>query len=341
MTHLTLAPARAIRPRVLFICGSHNQTTQMHQVARALPEAEAWFSPYFGTGLLHELRNAGLLESTILGRRHARRCRQYLARHGLALDERARCNRYDLVVTCTDQIVPANIRATPLVLVQEGILDPDTILQPLARRFRNFPRWLAGTAATGQSRAWERFCVASDGYREWFLAQGLPADRMVTTGIPNFDNCAAYRNNDFPWHDYVLVCTSDTRETLKFENRRRFLRRCGGIAAGRPLFFKLHPNERIERARREIESELPGARVLTDGSAEVMVANAAAVVCQYSTLIFVAMALGKECYSFFDLERVRRLLPEQNGCAAVRIADVCREVLTGAAGGTCAMEAVG
>lgn len=331
------------RPRVLFICGSGNQTTQMHKVAAALPEVEAWFTPYFGTGLLHEVRNAGLLEASILGRRHARRCRQYLARHRLALDERARRNRYDLVVTCTDQLVPSNIRRTPLVLVQEGILDPLTAWQPLARALRWFPRWLAGTAATGQSRAWERFCVGSAGYRDWFAEQGLPPERMVVTGIPNFDDCAAYRKNSLPWRDYALVCTSDARETFKFEDRRAFIRRCREIAAGRPLFFKLHPNELVERARREIEQEAPGARVFLAESAEELVANSAAVICQYSTLIFVAMALGKECYSHFDLGTVRRLLPDQHGRAAERIADVCREVLSGvgAASFDTSCEAVG
>jgi hypothetical protein len=35
------------RPRVLFVCGSQNQTGQMLQIAKALPEVEAWFTPYY------------------------------------------------------------------------------------------------------------------------------------------------------------------------------------------------------------------------------------------------------------------------------------------------------
>ena len=38
--------------------------------------------------------------------------------------------------------------------------------------------------------------------------------------IPNFDNCRQYLDNDFPYQHYVLVCTSDARDTLKFENRK-------------------------------------------------------------------------------------------------------------------------
>ena len=66
-----------------------------------------------------------------------------------------------------------------------------------------------------------------------------------------------------------------------------------------------------------------------------MVANARVVICQYSTLAFVGLALGKEVHSYFDLDDLRRLLPLQGGTAAARIADVCRDLLAAyAASGT-------
>src|SRR5262249_55710469 len=77
----------------------------------------------------------------------------------------------------------------------------------------------------------------------------------------------------------------------------------------------------------EIHRYAPGALVFTEGRAEEMVANAEVVICQYSTLAFVALALEKEVHSYFDLEELRRLLPVQNHCAAANIAAVCREVL--------------
>ena len=37
----------AMRKRIFFICGSMNQTTQMHQVSEHLREYEHAFSPYY------------------------------------------------------------------------------------------------------------------------------------------------------------------------------------------------------------------------------------------------------------------------------------------------------
>lgn len=320
------------RKKILYICGSLNQTTQMHQISKQLEDHEAYFTPFYATGVLEMARRLGFLNRTILGGQMASQCRAYLRDQGLSVDERALSHDYDLVVTCTDQLVQANIRRRPIVLVQEGILDPVNLRMSLGKRLPLIPRWWSGTAATGQSRLFRRFCVASEGYRQYFISHGLDPEKILVTGIPNFDDCERYHTNDFPRRDYVLVCTSDMRETTKRDDRKAFIRRAVEIARGRPLIFKLHPNENLARARREIAEVVPGAPVFDAGSAEEMVANAEAVICQYSSLIFVAMALGKECYSYFDLDEVRRLLPVQNQCAAENIAEVCREVLAEADG---------
>jgi len=151
------------------------------------------------------------------------------------------------------------------------------------------------------------------------------------TGIPNFDDCRRYLDNDFPYHGYVLVCSSDARETLKGDDRSAFLRRCLEIARGRRLIVKLHPNEDFRRARREIHEVAPAALVFDSGSAEEMIANCEVLVTQYSSTVFVGLALGKECHSYFDLDALRRLMPVQNASAARNIATVCREVLASAA----------
>jgi hypothetical protein len=317
------------RLKALFICGSVNQTQQMHQVALALPECDAFFTPYYADGIVEQLRRVGLTDFTILGWPWRKKCMRYLRRHGLPMDHEGRRlgNAYDLVVTSSDVIVPKNVLDKPLVAVQEGITDPEGFWYWARKIFPFVPRWAAGTAWTGTSNQYDRFCAASEGYRDHFIARGAEADKIVVTGIPNFDNCARYLKNDFPERDYVLVCTSDTRETLKFDNRKRFIQRAVEIAAGRPLFFKLHPNENWERSTREIARWAPGARVYTSGSAEEMVANARVVICQYSTLAFVALALGKEVHSYHGFERLQRLLPLQGGTAALRIADVCRGLL--------------
>jgi hypothetical protein len=225
-------------------------------------------------------------------------------------------------------VVQRNLRGRPLVLVQEGILDAERIAYRICRRLPFLPRWLAGTSMTGQSRAYDRFCVASPGYRDHFVRAGLDPERLAVTGIPNFDDCRRYLDNDFPHRGYVLVCTSDARETWKRDDRAAFLRGCVALAAGRPLIFKLHPNERAARARREIAAIAPHALVFDRGSAEHMIANCDVLVTQYSSTVFVGLALGKECHSYLDVGELRRLLPLQHASAARNIAQVCREVLS-------------
>jgi hypothetical protein len=186
---------------------------------------------------------------------------------------------------------------------------------------------LAGTAATGLSGAYSKFCVASEGYRELFIQWGVEPERLVTTGIPNFDDCESFRNNAFPYRDYVLICTSDTRETFKFDSRARFLRWAKDIAGDRRTLIRLHPNEEHQRAKRELLEFFPDALVFTSGPTEAMIANARVLVTQYSSTAFVGLALGKEVHSYYSSATLNRLLPVQNRSAAKQIAVVCRAVL--------------
>lgn len=320
-------PAPRVKRRVLFICGSVNQTSQMHQIARELPELEASFTPYYCDGPLELMRRAGMLGFTILGAPWRRDCMAYLEREGLPVDLDGQRGPYDLVLTCSDLVVPHNVRRQPLVLVQEGMTDPERFWYWTRKILPFLPLWSCGTSGTGLSGLYDRFCVASEGYRDLFARKGADPRRIVVTGIPNFDDCQRYRNNTFPQRGHVLVCTSDTRETLKFDNRKRFIRRAVQIAAGRPLIFKLHPNENWSRNTREIRRWAPGAQVFTGGSAEEMVANCDVLIVQYSTLAYVGLALGKEVHAYADLDELRRLLPLQGGGAARSIAAVCRGLL--------------
>lgn len=321
------APRRRGGPRALLICGSQHQTRQMLQIAAALPEIEARFTPYYVEGALEVARRAGLLDRTIAGGHWRDACLSTLREAGVAVDDRGRGGPYDLVVTAQDAYVPKGVRGGPLVLVQEGMTDPEDFLYHLVRVFRSLPLWLAGTAAFGQSDAYVKFCVGSEGYADFFAERGVRRDKMVVTGVPDFDDCARHRAAPFPHRGYVLVATSDGRETLKRDDREGFLRRACAIAAGRPMIFKLHPNEDFARARREIAAIAPTARVLTGGSAEVMVAHCDALVCEWSTLAYVGLALGKPVHSNFDARLLKRLLPLQHGRAAANVAAVCREVL--------------
>jgi hypothetical protein len=313
--------------RLLFIGGSLNQTSMLHKVAQELPEHEAFFTPFYADGWLRRAAERGLLDFTILGGRPRRMTEEYLAAHGLKVDARGEANDYDLVVAATDLVVPRNVRGRPFVLVQEGMMDPED-WRYRAVRWLRLPRYLANTSMTGLSHAYETFCVASAGYRDLFARKGVPLDRMAVTGIPNFDDAQAFRENDFPLRGFVLAATSCLRETLKWEDRRAFLKRCLDVADGRLLVVKLHPNERAERATREVRRVSRDALVLAEGNTNHMIANCDVLVTRYSSVVYVALALGKEVHADVDLHTLRRLMPVQNGGTSARnIASVCRRLL--------------
>ena len=315
------------RKKIFFICGSMNQTTQMHQISKHLGEYEHAFSPYYCDGLHEFLRRLGLLEFTIIGEKLAGRCLKYLQNHNLTVDYQGKNRPYDLVITCSDVYLQKNIRENNIVLVQEGITDAESMWFRLVKRFRFIPRWLAGTSATGLSDAYRAFCVASDGYRDFFIRKGAHPEKIIVTGIPNFDNCQQYCTNDFPYSHYVLVCTSPLREIFQGENREAFIQKAVDIAGGRQLVFKLHPNENTDRATQEIRQHAPGAMVFAAGSAEEMIANCDVLITRFSSTAFVGIALGKETHSDFNMDELRRLMPVQNDSAARNIADICRKFL--------------
>jgi hypothetical protein len=321
--------------RALYVCGSINQTTMLSEVARFLPELEPRFTPYYGDGLVGRLARNGLLEMSIAGHKRRRWCLDWLHDHRLPVDLDGQEGGYDLIVTSSDVVVPRNQRRrrgqeVPLLVgVQEGILDPERLFYWLCKLLPFLPRGLAGTAFTGLSGHCDRFCCASEGYRQHMVSRGARADRLVVTGMPNFDDCERYRRNEFPHRGYVLVCTSDGRETLKLtDEREELIRRSLRLARGRPLFFKLHPNEDAARATQEILAVAPHAKVFAKGSAEEMIANCEVLITEWSSVAFVGLALGKEVHSNWGKAQLERLLPVQNGGASARnIAAVCRALL--------------
>ncbi|MFO0548323.1 MAG: hypothetical protein U0271_08055 [Polyangiaceae bacterium] len=325
-----MSPTMKNRPKkILFICGSINQTTQMHAISKELPEFRHAFTPYYGSRDFDVAKALGGLENTIGGHKLGRRCLDYLRDHDLPCEVGGALNDFDLALHCSDLIWPSNLNGKKVILVQEGMTDPPSLLYPVIRRVRALPGWLAGTSAFGLSDRYTKFCVASEGYRDLFTSRGCDRTKMVVTGIPNFDDCKRYARNAFPHKGFVLCCTSDVREVFWYEDRKAFILRAVQIAKERnkPLIFKLHPNEKLPRATDEIAKWAPGALVYTSGSAEEMVANCDTLICKYSSLAYVGMALGKEVFSHFDLAELRALLPLQHGQAAKNIAAVAREML--------------
>ena len=59
-----------------------------------------------------------------------------------------------------------------------------------------------------------------------------------------------------------------------------------------------------------------------------MIANCTELITQYSTVVYIGIALGKKVHSWFDVEKLKRLAPIQNGGrSASLIADLCRRYL--------------
>lgn len=313
---------------ILFICGSLNQTTQMHAIAgNLMREHQCYFTPYYGDGVVDLAARMHWLDFTVLGGRHKRETEEYFFQNKLSVDRRGAAYNYDLIITCSDLLIQKNIRGKRIILVQEGITEPEGIMYQLVKWLK-LPRYLANTATSGLSNEYDIFCVASEGYAELFVRKGVREEKIAVTGIPNFDDLKNLRSNDFPFHGYVLAATSPLRETFRCDDRQAFISKCLKIAGGRDLIFKLHPLENTERSIREIRKHAPGAIVYAYGDINQMIANADVVVTQQSTCTFVAIALGKEVYTNLNIEQLKGLMPIQNGgSSAEHIAQICERTL--------------
>ncbi|CAN5450707.1 hypothetical protein BH10BAC5_BH10BAC5_15570 [soil metagenome] len=300
------------KKKILFIGGSKNQTTMMIRISEQLSEYECYFSAYYGDGFVEILRKLKIIEHTVLGYKSRFQTEELLKKRELQIDYRGEKNNYDYVFTSSDLVIPNNIKSKKVILVQEGMTDPDSVAYYIVRYLKLY-RYLASTSMTGLSHAYDLFCVASDGYKEYFVKRGCDPDKLVVTGIPNFDNCKESYNNNFPYKNYVLVCTSDIRETFRYENRKKFILKALKIAGDKLLIFKLHPNEKVERATEEINQYAPNALVYAAGNTNEMIANCDILITKYSTVVYVGLALGKESYSFFDIDRLKKMTPIQNG----------------------------
>ena len=154
--------------KILFIGGSLNQTSMMHKISRHLRGHACYFSPYYADGFIHYLTRVGLLKNTILGGRHYQDTLQYLQENDLAIDLRGAARNYDLMVTGSDAIIQDNIKHSRIVLVQEGMTEPEGLAFHLVRLLK-LPRWMGNTSTTGLSNAYDAFCVASEGYKDLFI----------------------------------------------------------------------------------------------------------------------------------------------------------------------------
>lgn len=317
-----------MRRKILFTTGSPNQTIQMHQISRELPEYDCWFSHLFTDSPIinSALKHTTIINGSALGNNFKEKSECYLRSHNLPIDYRAEKNDYDLVVFCSDLIIPKRMTNTKTIWVQEGMVDKFNVKSKVVKAL-GLPLWLScDTSLNGSSNICDVYCTASPGYKNYFEASGTDPNKIIVTGMPNYDNLEQFVNNDFPYHDYVMVATTDMRETYRFENRPAFIKRCVQIANGRQMLFKLHPNEKFARAQREIRKHAPAnAMIFQAGNTNEMIANCKELITQYSTVVYTGIALGKVVHSYFNIDDLKRLTPIQNGGTSSRnIASVCR-----------------
>jgi hypothetical protein len=320
-----------MQQKILFITGSINQTTQMQQIASQLPDFDCWFSQIFVDFPPFQwlIDNTEFLSKTVVAGQFKENSEKYCQEHGLKMDYKGKINKYDLVVYCSDMVIPDRMLQTKTLWVQEGMIDEYTTLSKIVKKLQLPPYLAVGTSLNGASNLCDVYCAASEGYKERFTKIGTDKHKIIATGIPNFDNAEQYINNDFPLRDFVLVATSDGRECYRKEDRPAFIRKCVEIANGRKLVFKLHPNEIMERAVAEIKANSPTeTTIYTSGNINPMIANCEELITQYSSAVYVGMALDKKVHSFFDIVELKRQMPIQNGgTSAKNIAQVCRDFL--------------
>ena len=326
-----MAEIGIMKGKILFITGSLNQTSQMHQIAQQLPDYDCWFSQFFTDWALPNalIKYTKLLDNTIAAGRFKLNSEAYLTSNNLQIDYRGLKNAYDLVVFCTDLHVPKQFHSTKKVFVQEGMTDKYTVVSKIVKTL-SLPAALTGdTSLNGSTNMCDVYCVASEGYKKHFTALGTNAGKIIVTGMPNYDYAEQHLENNFPHHNYVMVATTDLRETFRKEDRPAFIQESVKIANGRKLLFKLHPNENFARAVAEICEHAPNDSIVYQaGNTNHMIANCAELITQYSTVVYVGMALGKKVYSYFDMEKLKQLQPIQNGgMSAFNIAQVCRNYI--------------
>jgi hypothetical protein len=186
--------------KILLLTGSMNQTTQMHEISKYLSEFDCWFSQVYSDSPVFRflLHRTWILNKTILGNAFRKKSEEYCGDHGLKVDYGARANHYDLVICCTDLIIPRKIRNTKTIWVQEGMIDPYTIKSKIVK-FLGLPPWFCGnTSLNGSTDKCDIYCVASEGYRFSLALKGTHPDKIFVPEYPTMIRCLNLSIIGFP-----------------------------------------------------------------------------------------------------------------------------------------------
>ena len=142
---------KTTRKKIIFLCGSVHQARIMLEISKKLQTTyDCFFSPMYANGILKLLSFIKITDFTDLSGYFRDATLYFLQENQLPIDDGAEKNNYNLVVTCSDLIIQKNIKNKPIILVQEGMTDPENLSFKLVKHLK-FPRWLAGTASFGLS----------------------------------------------------------------------------------------------------------------------------------------------------------------------------------------------
>lgn len=322
------------RKNILCVVGSRNQTSQLHQVAQFLEnEYNVYYTQIFGEGMAFKaVAEMGVFDNTVLGRNSSftRASQEYIMNHQLKYDYRGNSKGidYDLALLSTDMIVPKNIRGIKTIWVQEGMIDPLNNKAKLVKKL-GLPSYTTGdTSLNGTSNIADIYCAMSNGYKDYFCSLGTQEQKILVTGVPNFDDIESLKKSQYSESGFVLVATSDIRELGGNDDRSVLIRKAVEVAKGRKIIFKPHPNENIERVSHEIKSIIPDATIITEPIIDTLIANCDVLITQYSSCVYIGLILGKIIYSYFPMEEIEAKKPLQTGGkSAEYIASIARDFL--------------
>lgn len=322
------------RKNIICFVGSLNQTKQLHQISKFLEdEYNVYFTQIFGEGWFYRaIAESGIMDHSVFGLHSTftKVSREYIRDHGLKYDYRANSKGiyYDLALLSTDLIVPRMFRKMKSIWVQEGMIDPLRMKGILTKRLR-LPEFSTGdTSLNGTSNLMDISCCMSYGYKEYFTKWGTDKNKILVTGIPNFDNIATFNQVPYTESGYVLIATSDIRELGGNDNRIDLFKKCKDIANGRKIIYKPHPNENQARVIREARQVIPDIEVVTLPILDTLIAHCDTLITQWSSSVYVGLVLGKTVYSYFPIEELNAKKPIQNdGKSAEVIAAIAREFM--------------
>lgn len=322
------------KKNILCVVGSRNQTSQLHQISKYLNEEyNVYYTQIFGEGFFYKLiAEAGLFDNTVLGRDSSftKISQEYIRDNNLQYDYRGKTKdiQYDLAILSTDLIVPKSFKKIKTIWVQEGMIDPINNFAKLVKRLKLPTYTTANTSLNGTSNQADVYCAMSYGYKDYFHQLGTQKNKILVTGVPNFDNIETLKKETYPESGFVLVATSDIRELGGNDDRSFLIKKCIEIAKGKKIIFKPHPNENLERIQSEIYALIPNATIITEPIIDTLIANCDTLVTQYSSCVYIGLTLGKKVYSYFSIEELEAKKPIQNGGQSAQIiANIAKEFI--------------